>query len=98
MVTQLTVLQCFLTLLAVQSRDGTARRNHKITNGPQRMVIVTGRRCLSRSRKDSKATCLAALSGDTGCNQLDHSPTCSSLRLHWLRVTDRRPAARSIFV
>src|SRR5215831_15066243 len=62
------------------------------------MVFVTGRRRLSRSGKDSKATCLAALSGDTGCNQLDHSPTCSSLRLHWLRVTARRPAARSIFV
>jgi hypothetical protein len=75
MVKQLTELQCFLTLLAVQSRKETARRNHKITNGPQRMVIVTGRRCLSRSRKDSKATCLTALSGDTGCFQLDHSPT-----------------------
>ena len=35
-------------------------------NGPQRMVFVTGRRCLSRSRKGKKATCLTALSRDTG--------------------------------
>jgi hypothetical protein len=40
MVKQLTELQCFLTLLAVQSRKETARRNHKITNGPQRHPVA----------------------------------------------------------
>jgi len=56
------------------------RVGFNVQNGPQRMVFVADRRRLNRSWKGKKATCLTALSGDTGCIQLDHSPTPFDMR------------------